>query len=335
MVHQDCYRDRYLAALHGVGAAVRRSTQAALEWVHPCHFGSDGIDDSTGLIPTPRATRIGMIDLLDPRPGMRVLEVGTGSGYSSALIAHCIGDAGRLTTIEHDAARFERAGTALAAAGATVNDRHCGDGLALEPGRRDIDRIVVWPSIAMLPMRLCESLAPEGRVLCIFDRPDLQVGVEIRRRADSFSVGLVKILVQPETSAAGHMAGTVDRVTQQGTAALTRPWPDGPAGRVIDFWAWLLWRGHAAFLWPKAGPEVMWLEIGSGDHWARFRLAGREIAGSGDGIETMGQEYADWRSRGCPRAADLPIRWDEAPSPIGDCLVPAWEGIELHLKEPA
>ncbi|MDN3243177.1 protein-L-isoaspartate O-methyltransferase family protein [Glycomyces tritici] len=335
MAHEDCYRDRYLAALHGAGAAVRRSTRAAVESVHPCRFGSDGIDGSSGLIPTPRATRIGMIDLLDLRSGMRVLEIGTGSGYASALIAHCIGASGRLTTIELDATRVERAATALSTASVTEIDRRCGDGLALEPGRRDFDRIVVWPSIAMLPMRLCESLAPEGRALCIFDRPDLQVGAEVRRGSDSFSVGLVKILVQHETPVAGSLTAVVDRVARQGAATSTRSWTEGPAGRVVDFWAWLLWRGHAAFLWPKAGPEVMWLENGGGDHWARYRLARREVAGSGDGIGTMEQEYADWLDRGSPRAADLPIRWGEASSPVGDCLVPAWEGVEPRLKEPA
>ncbi|HZU19189.1 MAG TPA: hypothetical protein VFD01_21630, partial [Candidatus Dormibacteraeota bacterium] len=35
-----------------------------------------------------------MLELLDPCPGQRVLEVGTGSGYSAALLAHLLGPQG-------------------------------------------------------------------------------------------------------------------------------------------------------------------------------------------------------------------------------------------------
>ena len=41
---------------------------------------------------------------LDVRPGHRVLEVGTGTGYTAALLAHLVGPHGRVITIDVDAA---------------------------------------------------------------------------------------------------------------------------------------------------------------------------------------------------------------------------------------
>jgi len=41
-----------------------------------------------------------MTEALDPRPGNKILEVGSGSGYQSALLARCVGLRGRVITVE-------------------------------------------------------------------------------------------------------------------------------------------------------------------------------------------------------------------------------------------
>ena len=51
-----------------------------------------------------------MTELLAPRPGDRILEIGTGSGYQAAILAEL---GARVTTIErHDGPRVDRPGTA-------------------------------------------------------------------------------------------------------------------------------------------------------------------------------------------------------------------------------
>jgi protein-L-isoaspartate O-methyltransferase len=57
-----------------------------------------------------------MLHALDVRDGMRVLEIGTGSGYNAALLSQRLSE-DRVTTVEVDAALAERARTALHAAG--------------------------------------------------------------------------------------------------------------------------------------------------------------------------------------------------------------------------
>lgn len=41
-----------------------------------------------------------MIELLSPKPGSRVLDIGTGTGWSAALISHIIGNEGKLFSLE-------------------------------------------------------------------------------------------------------------------------------------------------------------------------------------------------------------------------------------------
>lgn len=41
-----------------------------------------------------------MLDLLDPQPGDRVLDVGAGSAWTTALLAHLVGPAGRVVGVE-------------------------------------------------------------------------------------------------------------------------------------------------------------------------------------------------------------------------------------------
>jgi len=41
-----------------------------------------------------------MTEALDPRPEEKILEIGSGSGYQAALLAHCVGSKGKIITIE-------------------------------------------------------------------------------------------------------------------------------------------------------------------------------------------------------------------------------------------
>jgi protein-L-isoaspartate(D-aspartate) O-methyltransferase len=50
-----------------------------------------------------------MLQALDVSPGMQVLEIGTGSGYNAALLAHLVGDPHAITTIDLDPDLIERA----------------------------------------------------------------------------------------------------------------------------------------------------------------------------------------------------------------------------------
>lgn len=70
----------------------------------------------TCVNPAP-STVVDLLELLDPHPGQRILEIGTGSGWLTALLCRLTGEAGSVTSVEEDHAVAEVAARNLAAAG--------------------------------------------------------------------------------------------------------------------------------------------------------------------------------------------------------------------------
>ncbi|MFD9630314.1 methyltransferase domain-containing protein [Streptomyces violascens] len=75
--------------------------------------GPTACDDFTSSISCPSVV-VNMLHHLNPRPGDRILEIGTGTGYNAALLAHLVG-AANLVTLESSAPLAERARATLAA----------------------------------------------------------------------------------------------------------------------------------------------------------------------------------------------------------------------------
>ena len=103
-----------------------------------------------------------MTELIEPRPGKRVLEVGTGSGYQAAVLAQ----AGcRVWTIEIFRTLADQARARLARLGySNVTVRH-GDGYTGWPDEAPFDAIVVTAAAESIPPALVDQLAPGGRLV--------------------------------------------------------------------------------------------------------------------------------------------------------------------------
>lgn len=93
----------------------------------------------------------------------RVLEVGTGTGHSTALGAHRLGG-DRLTSIEHDPVVGRAAASALAAAGYAPR-LVTGDGLGGDPDGGAYDRLIATCSVRYVPMAWLHQVKPGGRIL--------------------------------------------------------------------------------------------------------------------------------------------------------------------------
>lgn len=111
-----------------------------------------------------------MTEALALRPTDRVLEVGAGSGYQSAVLARMVE---RVCALEYDSELAAGATRALARLGVANVDLRCGDGREgwPEPGS-EFDAILVACAATEVPPRLLAQLAPGGRMVLPLGEPD-------------------------------------------------------------------------------------------------------------------------------------------------------------------
>ena len=104
-----------------------------------------------------------MLGLLAPDPGDRVLEIGTGTGYNAALLAHMVGPKGRVTTVDVDPDLARAARRALREAGYRTSVK-VGDGRHGFANGAPFDRIVVTACADEIPRFWLEQLRDGGRL---------------------------------------------------------------------------------------------------------------------------------------------------------------------------
>ncbi len=107
-----------------------------------------------------------MLRLLEVHPGHRVLDVGCGSGWTTALLGFLVGERGRVDGVEIvpelvEWGRDNLAGYAMpwTAIGQAV------PGVLGLPERAPYDRILVSAESSQLPASLVDQLGPAGRMV--------------------------------------------------------------------------------------------------------------------------------------------------------------------------
>jgi protein-L-isoaspartate(D-aspartate) O-methyltransferase len=123
-----------------------------------------------------------MTDLLEPAPGCRALEVGTGSGYQAAVLAKLCKTVHTLEIVEP---LGKQADARLARLGYKNVDVRIGDGYYGWPEAAPFDVIVVTAVAGHIPPPLLKQLKPGGRmVLPVGTRFTTQQLVLVRKLAD-------------------------------------------------------------------------------------------------------------------------------------------------------
>jgi protein-L-isoaspartate(D-aspartate) O-methyltransferase len=103
-----------------------------------------------------------MTALIEPQPSMRVLEIGTGSGYQAAVLAECVAD---VYTIEIIPELGRQAAERLEGLAYTNIHPRVGDGYDGWPEEAPFDAIVVTAAPPQIPKPLLDQLAVGGRLV--------------------------------------------------------------------------------------------------------------------------------------------------------------------------
>lgn len=120
------------------------------ETVDPDMFMLDECGEVLRQTTTP-STVMMLLDLLDVPDGSTVLEIGTGSGYSTALLTGLVGPAGRVVSIDVDLNLVTRARSLLTRHGNVSTTLLTRDGLTGAAEYAPYDRVIAWTSPALLP----------------------------------------------------------------------------------------------------------------------------------------------------------------------------------------
>lgn len=134
-----------------------------------------------------------MLAALEVEPGMTVLEIGTGTGWNAALLAHRLG-AENVVSIEVDPALADAARKRLASEGFGALEVVTGDGALGVPARAPYDRVLATVAAPNIPYPWVAQVRPGGTVLLPWG-------------SDWYSSALLRLVVGTDGSASGRIVG--------------------------------------------------------------------------------------------------------------------------------
>lgn len=173
--------DQLVEQLKASGSLSNPEVEAALRSVFRHHFvpgqplaevyEDAAITTKTGEMGRPISSSsqpgimVWMLQQLRMRAGQRVLEIGAGTGYNAALLAHLVGPRGRVVSLDFDQDLCQGARQHLATAGVDEVEVLCADGARGWPDAAPYDRIIVTASAADIAPAWFEQLLPQGRLV--------------------------------------------------------------------------------------------------------------------------------------------------------------------------
>ncbi|MEV1006560.1 methyltransferase domain-containing protein [Streptomyces sp. NPDC049881] len=241
--------------------AWRRAAEADVpvvtQWDDGRHTGPGPGRDATSSASRPSLVAA-MLEALEVTPGMRVLEIGTGTGWNAALLAHRLGER-NVTTVEIDPRVAADAAKALARAGLRP-DLVVGDGAEGAPDAAPFDRIIATAGLSRVPPAWTRQVRPGGLILTPWGTPY------------SRWEGLARLTVGPDGSASGPF---VDLVAFMKLRAQRRAVPRYPEG--------LPFTDSMGGVWP---PHELW-------HPFRF-LAGLRLPDVTHAVQAHGDGHTQW-----------------------------------------
>ncbi|MFD9630032.1 methyltransferase domain-containing protein [Streptomyces violascens] len=208
--------ERWLQAVYSPSAAL--ITQIADGAVKP-EDGPTDCGDFTSSISC-AAVVVNMLHHLDPQSGETILEVGTGTGYNTALLAHRVG-ADRVVTVEIDPTTAEQAAANLHGLDRPAPTVVTGDGERGYPVRAPYDRLISTACVREIPAAWMEQVRAGGIIVTPIATP---FGTD----------ALAQLTADGTGHATGRLVTAVDFMFVRSQRAF-RPWRELGWPRLPDF----------------------------------------------------------------------------------------------------
>src|SRR5215208_394020 len=128
-----------------------------------------------------------MLEQLDLEPGQKVLEIGAGTGYNAALMAHIVGETGQVVTVDIDDDLVEAAEAHLLGAGFDQVQVVCADGGYGYKDAAPFDRIILTVGASEIAPVWWEQLKPKGRIVLPLMLTGAMKSVAFVKVSDHFS----------------------------------------------------------------------------------------------------------------------------------------------------
>lgn len=116
-----------------------------------------------------------MLELLQPKKGQKILDVGSGSGWTTALLANIVGEQGHVFAVELVPKLKEFGEKNVAKYGFKNITYINGDGTKGLPDQAPFDRINVAAAASDIPQALKDQLAVGGKMIIPTQQNDLRL----------------------------------------------------------------------------------------------------------------------------------------------------------------
>jgi protein-L-isoaspartate(D-aspartate) O-methyltransferase len=145
-----------------------------------------------------------MCESLDIKEDQKILEVGTGSGYHAAIVAHLVGETGHVYTIERFDSLAKKAKENLKQIGCTNVIVEVGDGSCGLPFYQPYDCIYVTCAAPYIPQPLIDQLQDSGKLLVPIGDKFCELILLEKKKGKSFMHHLGGCVFVPLVGKYGH-----------------------------------------------------------------------------------------------------------------------------------
>ena len=269
----------------------------------------DGLPSSSTSMP---ALVAAMLELLELRPGMKVLEIGCGTGYNAALIAEIVGEHGLVVTLDIQDDVVSQAARLLTDAGYGQVRVLAKDGFFGARDNSPFDRIIATVGCPDISPHWLEQLSADGMMVIPLRHRDANPLHRLRKEGDSARGRVVGhsgfIQIEGELSVDDYWSSAEWRPPAAGEQVqVGDPLDRFDVSRSLPGLAYFMSirDRRTRFFSPSRGcgltAESGWVEVcRDGVRW----LGDRAIA------ETLYNLHEEWRSLGEPSLRDYEVSFE-------------------------